>query len=109
MTIKSCHNCKNCHSWHFSATREDPEDSGWECKLELDIGDVDDTLSETELGIYFAEHCPSYEFQPELPEPPDEFINPDPDMKLLSDTVRLQDMGLLDENFMPTDAFFAWV
>ena len=109
MTIKSCHNCKNCHSWYSPATREDPEDSGWECKLELDTFESDDAGSGIALAEYFAKDCKSYEFRLELSEPPDDFIEPDPELELLNDTVRLMGMGLLDRDGMPTDAFFEWV
>ena len=109
MTTKSCHNCKNCHSWYFSATREDPEDSSWQCKLELDDGDDPAGLNDAQLAEHFAKDCQSYEFQPELPEPPDDFIEPDPEYDIHADTVRLMGMGLLDRDGMPTDAFFEWV
>lgn len=107
---KSCLNCVNCHSWYEPATYWEPGDSGWECKLALDTVESDDAGLGIPLGQYIAKNCPKYEYQePDTQEPPDEFIESDPELDLLTDSLRLQGMGLLDENLSPTDAFFEWV
>lgn len=106
---KSCLNCIHCHSWYEPQTYWEPSDSGWECKLELDTVESDDAGLGIPLGQYLAKDCPKYEYQEPEQDPPDEFIEPDPELNLLMDNMRLQNMGLLDEDFMPTEAFFEWV
>lgn len=67
MTTKSCSNCKHLAIWDYPATREDPGDSGWECKHEKSVfwDDFtwDYTPKETDAimeGI--AAQCPVYEY-----------------------------------------------
>ena len=69
MTNKSCFDCQHCKTWHYPATREDPEDSGFDCakdwpgglNLTEDEFEASTELDDTVLAELYAENCPSFE------------------------------------------------
>ena len=74
MTNKSCFDCQNCHTWHYPATREDPEDSGFDCSKDWPTNLSDEEfeasteLDDDSLAALYAEQCPSFEVKkPNVP------------------------------------------
>ena len=63
----SCFTCKHVKTWHQSQTREEPEDSGFECKHpdQAIINEVwvepEDDLDDEQLALCCADRCPGYE------------------------------------------------
>lgn len=58
MSKPSCLDCKNVHKWSYPSTRDEPEDYGFECKLELDLDN--DGCGDTAEAI--ASTCPKFEY-----------------------------------------------
>jgi hypothetical protein len=89
--MKTCFNCR----WLTSES-----EIGTFCQKNLDHP-VNDDLSPGKAAITIAANCQSYEFADDDP------TDLDPNRyDIYSDVLRLQGMGLLDKNGMPTDAFF---
>ena len=57
----SCFTCKHVKTWHQSQTRDEPEDSGWECNhpdqvlVYQDWVEPDDSVTKSDKA--FAAHC----------------------------------------------------
>ena len=67
LPIKSCFTCKNLTTWDILGTREEPPDSGWECRLLFNEHYISDEVadackSEEELEIALAKDCPLYAY-----------------------------------------------
>lgn len=66
MAKPSCLDCKHVKTWSSAATRWEPEDSGWECSLELDctdeVNDLDLSGKEEDVAAIIASQCPKFEY-----------------------------------------------
>lgn len=68
ISVPSCFTCKHVKTWHQSQTRDEPEDSGWECNHpnQALINEVwvepEDDLDDEQLALCCADRCPGYEF-----------------------------------------------
>ena len=66
MSKPSCLDCKHVKTWSTPATRWEPDDSGWECSLELDcttdIDQLDLPCDENEVALVIAAQCPKFEY-----------------------------------------------
>lgn len=69
ISVPSCFTCKHVKTWHHPQTREEPEDSGWECNHpnqtlinENWIEPSDDGFGDKQMAFYCADRCPGYEF-----------------------------------------------
>jgi hypothetical protein len=89
--MKTCFNCR----WLGSEY-----EIGAFCQKDLDHP-VSDDLSPGKAAIVIAANCQGHEFADD--DPTDLDSNR---YDIYSDVLRLQGMGLLDKNGMPTDAFF---
>lgn len=92
---KTCFNCR----WLGS----EPE-IGIFCQKDLDNG-LYTNLYPQDAAKAIAAQCSEYSFlddsDPDIPD-----LDVDPDIDLYADVLRLQGMGLLDKDGMPTDEFF---
>ena len=78
----SCWNCKYCASWSYPDTRDEPGDSGWECRLQGKNETIEaleekygDLLAEVAV-VSIAAECPEYGYQAphqDYDEPAEEF------------------------------------
>ena len=67
--VPSCFTCKHVKTWYQSQTRDEPEDSGWECNHpnqaiinENWVETSDDGFNDEQMALYCAQHCPGYKF-----------------------------------------------